>query len=197
MLLLWLSFLSQASSSTIRAVVIHLRPEGYLTPIVLEHTRGSFRSDHMAAKKKPNLGTSKEANASTEVQPSTNNTLVTTNGNNNNDEDNGENISVDDLAEGEFEVDLSTRKRAKGPGQRYQLLLQPVLIASVPGTDSISTSCNSSWYFWPVPFKGKVFGTGLKHHPVPKPQYRHRLVPPTGTKRTRRNRHRLVAPTDA
>ena len=82
----------------------------------------------MAAKKKPNLGTSKEANASTEVQPSTNNTLVTTNGNNNNDEDNGENISVDDLAEGEFVVDLTIRKRVKGPGQRYQLLLQLVLM---------------------------------------------------------------------
>ena len=82
----------------------------------------------MAAKKKPNPGTTKEANASTEVQPSTNNALVTTNGNNNNDEDNGENISVDDLAEGEFEVDLRTRKRAKGPGQRYRLLLQPVLM---------------------------------------------------------------------
>jgi len=81
----------------------------------------------MAAKKKPNPGTSKEANASTEVQPSTNNTLVTTNGNNN-DEDNGENISVDDLAEGEFEVDLTTRKWAKGPGQRYQLQQQPVLM---------------------------------------------------------------------
>ena len=82
----------------------------------------------MAAKKKPNPGTSKEANTSTEVQPSTNNALVTTNGNNNNDEDNGENISVDDLAEGEFEVDLTTRKWAKGHGQRYRLLLQPVLM---------------------------------------------------------------------
>ena len=28
--------------------------------------------------------------------------------------------------------------------------------------------------------KGKRFGTVLKHHPVLKPQYRHRLVPPTG-----------------
>ena len=57
----------------------------------------------------------------------------------------------------------------------------------------ISTGSKSSWYLWPAAIKGKGFGTGLKHHPVPKPQYRHRLVPPTGTKRTRRYRYRLVA----
>ena len=84
-----------------------------------------------------------------------------------------------------------TRKRTKDPGQRYQLLLQPVLMPR------ISTGCKNSWYLWPAVIKGKGFGTGLNHHPVPKPQYRHRLVPPTDTKRTRRNRYRLVAPTGA
>ena len=57
----------------------------------------------------------------------------------------------------------TTRKRGKGPGQSYQLLLQPVLMPR-------------SWYLWPAAIKGKGFGTGLKHYPVPKPQYRHRLV---------------------
>ena len=82
----------------------------------------------------------------------------------------------------------TTRKQAKGPGQRYQLLLQPVLMPH------ISTGCKSSWYLWPAAIKGKVFGTGLKHHPVPKLQYRNRLVPPTGTKSISRNRYRLVQP---
>ena len=59
----------------------------------------------MAAKKKPNTGASEEANASTEARPLTNNALVTTN-NDNNNEDQGEDIEVEDLAEGEFEVDL-------------------------------------------------------------------------------------------
>ena len=36
----------------------------------------------------------------------------------------------------------TTRKRAIGPGQRYQLLLQPVPL-------TIGTGCNSSWYLWP------------------------------------------------
>ena len=81
---------------------------------------------------------------------------------------------------------VTTRKQAKGPGQRYQLLLQPVLMPR------ISTGCKSSWYLWPAANKGKRFGTGLKHHPVPKSQYGHRLVPSTGIKRTRRNRYRLV-----
>jgi len=85
----------------------------------------------------------------------------------------------------------TTRKQAKDPGQRYQLLLQPVLMPR------ISTGCKSSWYLWPAAIKGKVFGTGLKHHPVPKLQYRNRLVPPTGTKSTRRNMYRLVEPTGA
>ena len=56
----------------------------------------------------------------------------------------------------------TTRKRAKNPYQKYQLLLQPVLMPR------ISTGCNNSWYLWPAVFKGRTFGTGLKHHPVPK-----------------------------
>jgi len=61
----------------------------------------------MAAKKKPNPGASK-ANASIEALPSTDNALVTTtNGpSTNNREDNSEDTSVDDLADGEFEVEL-------------------------------------------------------------------------------------------
>ena len=61
----------------------------------------------MAAKKKPNPGTSEEANASTGVRPSMNNALITTNNeNNDNDEDHGEDVSVEHLAEAEFKVDL-------------------------------------------------------------------------------------------
>jgi hypothetical protein len=61
----------------------------------------------MASKKKPNPGTSEEDNASTEVPPSTNNALITINNDNNNeDEDHGEDVSIEELAEGEFEVDL-------------------------------------------------------------------------------------------
>ena len=37
----------------------------------------------------------------------------------------------------------TTRKRAIGLGQRYQLLLQPVPMGT------IGTGCNSSWYLWP------------------------------------------------
>ena len=59
----------------------------------------------MAEKKKLNTGASEEANASTEARPLTNNALITTN-NNNNDEDQGDDIEVEDLAEGELEVDL-------------------------------------------------------------------------------------------
>ena len=87
----------------------------------------------------------------------------------------------------------TTRKQARGPGQRYQLLLQSVLMPCI--STGISTGCKSSWYLWPAAIKGKGFGTGLKHYPVPKSQYRHWLVSPTGTKRTRRNRYRLVEPT--
>ena len=57
----------------------------------------------MAAKKKPNIGTSEEANASTGAPPSTNDALVTTN---NNNEDQGEEFEVEDIADGDFEVDL-------------------------------------------------------------------------------------------
>ena len=57
----------------------------------------------MALKKKPNPGAS-EANASTEALPSNNNTIVTTNGDNN--EDHGDDLEVEDLADGGLEVDL-------------------------------------------------------------------------------------------
>ena len=57
----------------------------------------------MAAKKKPNPGTS-EANASTDAIPTNDNTLDTTNGDNT--EDNGEDLGVKDLTDGDFEVDL-------------------------------------------------------------------------------------------
>ena len=57
----------------------------------------------MAAKKKPNTGAS-EANASTEVPPSTNDALVVTN--NGNNEDQGKDFEVEDLTDGDFEVDL-------------------------------------------------------------------------------------------
>ena len=56
----------------------------------------------MTAKKKPNPGAS-EANASTEAPPSTDNALVPAN---NDNEDQGEELEVEDLADGEFEVDL-------------------------------------------------------------------------------------------
>ena len=58
----------------------------------------------MAAKKKPNTGTSEEVNASSEAPSSTNDALVTTN--NDNKEDQGEDLEVEDLTEGEFEVEL-------------------------------------------------------------------------------------------
>ena len=58
----------------------------------------------MAAKKKPNTSASEEANASTEAQPPTNNALVTTNNDNNKDQ--GEDLEVEDLAKGDFEVEL-------------------------------------------------------------------------------------------
>ena len=88
--------------------MIPLRSEGYLTPTVLAPTHGSFRHDHMEAKKKTTASTSMEANASAEAQASADHALVTTtNGpGTNNGEDNNENSSVDDLADGEFEVEL-------------------------------------------------------------------------------------------
>ena len=57
----------------------------------------------MAMKKKSNPSAS-EANASAEAPPSTDNALVPTN--NDNNEDQGEDLEVEDLADGEFEVDL-------------------------------------------------------------------------------------------
>ena len=83
--------------------MILLYSEGCPTPTVLAPTRGSFRHDHMAVKKKPNTGAS-ETNASTEAPPSTNDALVATN--NGNNEDQGEDFEVEDLANGDFEVDL-------------------------------------------------------------------------------------------
>ena len=56
----------------------------------------------MAAKKKPNPG-ALEANALAEAPPSTDNALVPTN---NENEDQGEDLEVEDLVDGEFEVDL-------------------------------------------------------------------------------------------
>ena len=61
----------------------------------------------------------------------------------------------------------TTRKRAIGPAQRYQLLLQPVPMGT------IGTGCNSSWYLWPSTdlvegnWHRVVVPTGLNHHPVP------------------------------
>jgi len=57
----------------------------------------------MTVKKKPNPAAS-EANASTEALPSNNNIIVATNGDNN--EDHGEDLEVEDLADGGLEVDL-------------------------------------------------------------------------------------------
>ena len=57
----------------------------------------------MAAKKKPNPGAS-EANASTEAPPSTDNALITTN--NDNNEGHGEDLEVEDLTDGDLEVEL-------------------------------------------------------------------------------------------
>ena len=56
----------------------------------------------MAAKKKPNPS-ALEPNASTEAPPSTDNALVLAN---NDNEDRGKDLEVEDLADGEFEVDL-------------------------------------------------------------------------------------------
>ena len=57
----------------------------------------------MAAKKKPNPGAS-EANTSAEAPPSTNNALVPTNDNTSGDQ--GEDFEVEDVADGDFEVEL-------------------------------------------------------------------------------------------
>ena len=44
----------------------------------------------------------------------------------------------------------TTEKQAKGPGQKYQLILQPVLILD------IGTGCSNSRYFWPAPSVEKL-----------------------------------------
>ena len=94
----------QGFALIIRAVVILLHLEGYPPPTVLVPTHGSFRHDHMAAKKKPNTGASEEANASTKARPLTNNALITTN--NDNNEDHSEDFEVEDLADRDFKVKL-------------------------------------------------------------------------------------------
>ena len=58
----------------------------------------------MAAKKKANSSAS-EANTTIEAPPSIDNALIPTNGNNNT-EDHGEDFEVEDLADGDFEIDL-------------------------------------------------------------------------------------------
>jgi len=59
----------------------------------------------MATKKKTNTSASTEPPASAEARASADNALITTNGPNNR-EDNNKNTSVDDLTDGEFEVEL-------------------------------------------------------------------------------------------
>ena len=59
----------------------------------------------MVAKKKANGSTSTEPPASAEA-PAPANAIIPTNTGNNNHEDNNEDTSVDDLANGEFEVEL-------------------------------------------------------------------------------------------
>ena len=61
---------------------------------------------HMAAKKKTNASTLTEPPASTEPPTSAANAIVPTNAGNNNREDNSEDTLEDDLADGEFEVEL-------------------------------------------------------------------------------------------
>ena len=88
--------------------MIFLRSEGYSTPTVLAPTHGSFRHDPVAAKKKTTTSASTEANASAEARASADHALVTTTNDpgTNNREDNSEDPSIDDLTDGEFEVEL-------------------------------------------------------------------------------------------
>ena len=79
------------------------------------------------------------------------------------------------------------------PGRWPVTLLENRAKVQAKGT----SGCCSRSYLWPAALKGRPFGTGLKHHPVPKLKNRHRVVPSTSTKSRRRNRHRLVAPTGA
>ena len=60
----------------------------------------------MAAKKKTNMTALTEPPASAEVLAASDNAIVPTNTTNNNRKDNSEDTSVDDLADGEFEVEL-------------------------------------------------------------------------------------------
>ena len=58
----------------------------------------------------------------------------------------------------------TTRKRAIGPGQRYQLLLQPVpipLALDQPSGGQLAPGGGSNR------FQCVSIGTGLNHHPVP------------------------------
>ena len=85
----------------------------------------------------------------------------------------------------------TTRKRAKGPVQRYQLLLQPVpLVPMVP-------AATAAGIFGLGPTPWRTIGTGWRYKPVPMRQHRNRFVPPPGAKCRRRYRHWLVGPTDA
>ena len=49
-----------------------------------------------------------------------------------------------------FTTPNTTGKRAKGPGQKYHLMLEPVLL------QGIGTGCNKSWYFWLAPSASKT-----------------------------------------
>ena len=60
----------------------------------------------MAAKKKSNASASTEPPTSAETPAPVNNAIIPTNTGNNNNEDNREDTLVDDLADGEFEVEL-------------------------------------------------------------------------------------------
>ena len=84
--------------------MIFLRSEGYSTPTVLAPTHGSFRHDPVAAKKKTTTSASTEANALAEARASADHALVTTT--NDPGTNNREDPSIDDLTDGEFEVEL-------------------------------------------------------------------------------------------
>ena len=58
-------------------------------------------------------------------------------------------------------AEITTRKQAMGPNQKYHLQLYPVLMrASVPGATAAGT------FDLDQVFRG-AFGTGLWHNPVP------------------------------
>ena len=85
----------------------------------------------------------------------------------------------------------TTRKWAKGPGQRYQLLLQPVPLVPMV----LAATATDIFGLGPTPWR--TIGTGWRYKPVPMRQHRNRFVPPPGAKCRRRYRHRLVGPTGA